>query len=93
MTSERTLPKKHPQSVRPARELNALVARCLEENRSLTMEGAELLCGLQVCVSRLHEIKRARVLEFCQGSSTNGSSAWKVGHRSYASSIYDTAAL
>jgi hypothetical protein len=62
MLFKRTLPKKQPKSVHPAADIETLI-RAVEENRALNAEVAQLLCDLQVCVSRLHEIKRARVLE------------------------------
>jgi len=40
MTSERTLLKKPPKSVRPARELKAIIGGCLEDNRLFTIEVA-----------------------------------------------------
>lgn len=62
MALGRTLERKQPKSVRPAADLEALI-RSIEESRVLNAEVAQLLCDLQVCVSRLHETKRARVIE------------------------------
>jgi hypothetical protein len=62
MPFERAIPRKQPKGVRPSAELEALI-RSIEETRVLNAEVAQLLCDLQVCVSRLHEIKGARVLK------------------------------
>lgn len=62
MALERILERKQPKSVRPTPDLEAL-SRSIEESRVLNAEVAQLLCDLQVCVSRLHGIKRARVIE------------------------------
>lgn len=61
MPLERTLPRKQPKNVRPNPDLEALI-RSIEESRLLNAEVAQLLCDLQVCVSRLNEIKRAQVV-------------------------------
>ena len=62
MPFERTVPRKQPKSVRPSAELESLI-RSIEETRVLNAEVAQLLCDLQLCVSRLKETKRARVLK------------------------------
>ena len=61
MPFERTVPRKQPKSARPSAEVEALI-RSIEETRVLNAEVAQLLCDLQLCVSRLQETKRARVL-------------------------------
>lgn len=56
MPSERTLPKKQPKGARISQGLVALI-RSIEESRVLTAEAAQLLCELQVCVSRLPDLR------------------------------------
>lgn len=63
MPTETLVPKKQPKKARPSADLDVLT-RCIEENRVLAEEVAQLLSDLQICVSRLHEIRRARALKF-----------------------------